>query len=142
MKRRLRPQRLADEPAGLKRREVPVIDQDLGDGLGRDDEFRFRDLLAQIGNRLAIEQALLLRQIENLATDRAHVVLLLPLARFLVRPHRVELTRGPRFLSYQQLPPTNLLKNAIVAFFNARQVRSTARKMPIPSSFCHRIHAM
>jgi hypothetical protein len=36
----------------------------------------------------------------------------------------------------------SLLKNAIVAFFHPRQVRSTARKMPISSSFWHRIHAM
>jgi hypothetical protein len=45
-------------------------------------------------------------------------------------------------MSWQNQLTNRPLKNAIVAFFNPRQVRSWPSKMPISSSLWHRIHAM
>ena len=53
-------QRLADELAGMKRRQVPVIDEDLGDRLGTDDILRLGNLLPQLVDRFAVQKPLLL----------------------------------------------------------------------------------
>ena len=103
---------------------MPVIDQNLGDCFGRNDEFGFSDLPPQFGNRFAVEQTLLLGEIHNFAAQCAHAALLL---RFLDR--RPPAISG--FRSYSSLPrvarPGVLLGSQVLLVNDVKLIPSITR---------------